>query len=896
MTIITKSAAPRPTLAPLAGLLLFLGLPSLGTAHGIDGIEHTFGATHITAQAGNGQLTVGIAPRGEVTVLSWPSPTYYDQLDYETSNDDDARLQARFGASADDGLFAGLWIEADNSPGHFSWLRDEPWIHEQQYLDEASPVILQRARLDARQLKVTESSFVDPTSDVLHRRVKIERADGSDVRSVRYVLYENLAPTVSKPEELAFESIFNQDANHDFAAYWQPDHQAIVHFAPEGERELLSRLDSLMTADWSDEQNWKDAGLAAIGDLLDQGLGRGVFFALGADRTPDSYQVGREPCADGIGWTWEPQNAFDDAEDGELSGSPLGACHSNGALLWDIDLGEPGTSAEEVFDLFLAVGSTEAEALEKLARARLEGGDSAVERARVDANEWLSPMRLPDSFDGDVQAFATRTLLALRQGTDDESGAIVASIATQPPYHRDWPRDGAFFNLALDIAGDFDEVSRHNLFLASVQNLEPQLALSGVLATPPGAWFMNYYADGLPSTRVLNPFEIDQVGLMLWAFWAHSTFASNDNQRRDVLASTWPAMERAANLMAACVDDQHPATSDAAPDGYPAWWPVFENLQAGIIPDPDARRAAMEAGSWEALRPCLANEDDNPISSVSLYSTHVVRLGLLSAVKAARLLCLDLPQIAYWQERADELAAVALKLYYSEQQDAKSNAWEGRADWLLWPMPLELPASMDPYFSTATDPALARVEVEQWVEAALEAYALQAHSEVAAAVGLENEGAAYENKKTLSLARFWADSGTSHATRREQNAEHIRRMAVDLAVPGTRHVGEVWASIDDDEDGTFDRADQRTAVPHLWTASLTYLSAMAHSHPELFDTLEADFAPVCLEGHDARLQQGVSDCDEGCQDNISGSESRPSRLAALALLMLALTRRSRRRP
>ncbi|HCP47845.1 MAG TPA: hypothetical protein DIU15_17525, partial [Deltaproteobacteria bacterium] len=190
----------------LVGLTLLLGTPGVATAHGIDGIEHTFGATHISAQVGNGQLTAATSPRGEVTVLSWPSPTFYDQLDYETSNDEDARQQPQFGAGQDDGLFAGLWIESEESPGFFSWLRDEPWVHEQQYLDDTSPVVLQRARLDSRQLKVSESIFVDPERDVLHRRVKVERGEASDVRAVRYVLYENLAPTVSKPDDLALES------------------------------------------------------------------------------------------------------------------------------------------------------------------------------------------------------------------------------------------------------------------------------------------------------------------------------------------------------------------------------------------------------------------------------------------------------------------------------------------------------------------------------------------------------------------------------------------------------------------------------------------------------------------------------------------------------------------
>ena len=103
----------RPLLKSLA-LLSLVALPSGAAAHDIDRIEHSFGATHVTAQTANGGLSVAVAPRGEITVLSWPSPTFYDQLDYETSNDEDAREQPFFGADADQGLFAGIQVETED--------------------------------------------------------------------------------------------------------------------------------------------------------------------------------------------------------------------------------------------------------------------------------------------------------------------------------------------------------------------------------------------------------------------------------------------------------------------------------------------------------------------------------------------------------------------------------------------------------------------------------------------------------------------------------------------------------------------------------------------------------------------------------------------------------------
>ncbi|MDZ7732957.1 MAG: glycoside hydrolase family 15 protein [Acidimicrobiia bacterium] len=41
----------------------------------------------------------------------------------------------------------------------------------------------------------------------------------------------------------------------------------------------------------------------------------------------------------------------------------------------------------------------------------------------------------------------------LAQAVDRETGAVVASITTQPPYALDWIRDGAYLNEALLAAG-----------------------------------------------------------------------------------------------------------------------------------------------------------------------------------------------------------------------------------------------------------------------------------------------------------------------------------------------------------------------------------------------------------------------------------------------------------
>jgi hypothetical protein len=885
----------------LALVAVLLGLtagPALADQDPIDQMELWFGATHVTAQSGNGGLSVGIAPRGEITVLSWPSPTFYDQLEYETSNAEDARELPFFGASADQGVFSGLWLEIDGQEPRLLWLRDEEFVVQQRYATEGSAAVEMLHVHEGLGLSVLETTFVDVDSDTAYRRTLVKRHPDSPVESVRYVLYENLAPAADKPADLSFDSPNNPellDDEHDFAAFWDPSVDAVVHFAPPAAQKDTELLTGLLSGGlWGLGDTWQSLGLPLVDELL-AGFYGAVFVGVAGATAPDAFQIGwqdDEPCELPAAWSWLPVSAFEDLADGELEGSPVAGCHVDAALAWDVEFGLPGSDAEAVFDTVLVGASSADGVAEAVAAARVEGFDAAFAATEAAWQERGAAWTLPEGLDAEVGHFSRRALTALIQGADAEATAIVASLAVQPSYHHDWPRDSVFFDLALDLAGEFDLVSRHKLFLAGVQNRETVWGGTDdnpIMKSPPGAWFMNYYADGQPSTTFMNTFEIDQVGLMLWGYWAHGAFAPNDNVRRDVIAAAWPSIERGADLLAACVDDDHPALADAEVEaGVYGWWPVYEALLAGQAPDADARFAAASAGDWEALRPCAANEDDNPVSSVSVYSTHVTRMGLLGAVRAAELLCLDDdPKVAYWRERADELAAVAFALYYDEA----AQEWEGRTDWLLWPEPLRIVPGYDALFSDAADAGDRRIEVEAFEREALDALAAADHAQVDDATNLRTEGAAYVNKKTLSLARWWTGDRAPEGDQRAENAEHVRQLAVDLPIPGTRHVGEVWISIDDDGDGVFDRADQRVSTPHLWAATLTYLSAMAVDRPELFEALESDeVSPLCTTGEEPIAYRDVKDCAD-CEDSLVGGD--PTGVAAL-LFGLALVLRRRR--
>ena len=76
----------------------------------VDMDEHIFGASNTNAVAGHGGLTAGISGDGDLTVLSWPGPTWADQLAYIASNDLDVRSEAHLGATDGMGAFVGLLV------------------------------------------------------------------------------------------------------------------------------------------------------------------------------------------------------------------------------------------------------------------------------------------------------------------------------------------------------------------------------------------------------------------------------------------------------------------------------------------------------------------------------------------------------------------------------------------------------------------------------------------------------------------------------------------------------------------------------------------------------------------------------------------------------------------
>src|SRR5215470_4110834 len=91
-------------------VVLLLPANAFAAPTAVDMVEHIFGASNTNAAIGHGALTAGISADGDISVLSWPSPSLTDQLAYVSGNDLDVRTRPRLGAPEGMGSFIGLLV------------------------------------------------------------------------------------------------------------------------------------------------------------------------------------------------------------------------------------------------------------------------------------------------------------------------------------------------------------------------------------------------------------------------------------------------------------------------------------------------------------------------------------------------------------------------------------------------------------------------------------------------------------------------------------------------------------------------------------------------------------------------------------------------------------------
>ncbi|MDZ7732922.1 MAG: hypothetical protein U5R31_07205 [Acidimicrobiia bacterium] len=158
---------------------------------------------------------------GTVTVLRWPSPSYYDQVRYKTSDRDLPRL----GAAEDEGMFLGLSVEIDDGR-RTTWLRD--WDSEQRHGDGWTDEVVTTYTDGELGLEVEVRDVVGHPDDTLARQVTVERLEGSSVRDASLLFFENLSLVVSKLATLPVQDWCFESQNTDTARY-EADLDALVH-------------------------------------------------------------------------------------------------------------------------------------------------------------------------------------------------------------------------------------------------------------------------------------------------------------------------------------------------------------------------------------------------------------------------------------------------------------------------------------------------------------------------------------------------------------------------------------------------------------------------------------------------------------------------------------------
>lgn len=550
---------------------------------GSSATPESFGPTDISAVSGNQKLSVGVNPDATVTVLKWPSPSYYDQIKYRTS----ARGEPRFGALPNEGAFLGLGYKKGSKPWRFDWLRE--WPSRQRFADDDGDEIVTVFTERSEGLRVTVRDVVAPDRDVLARGVTVTRTRQSRVTQARVISFANFNPVFSKTQNSPTDDWCTEEDNDEGASY-RKGPEVVVQ--------------------------------ARQGTDVSTNEPSGAALAMGFDGSADGHQVGTDTYETGSGET----SAYDDASDARLSGADSAVGQADAALADDIGLRSRRSGATVVL---IAAAPTADEAVASLRQARRRT-ISQIRSAKARWwRAWLQGTKLPRDAPRPIETLAKRALISARQATD-VGGLIVTSISTQPPYGLDWIRNGAYINRMLTVARKSGMVALHNRRYAALQSTSVRKPRGGE-TTPPGNWSENYYADGVVGGPV--PYEIDQTGLGIWALWDHY----ESTKDRSYLLSVYEAIQRAAHyltdnpplgcrdpatgLQCSANEEDQPALSQSLVGAQAAWLGLGAAVKAGRALGTETSKA--NAASWQARREELkaAIEDNFFDTGCSCYTT-----------------------------------------------------------------------------------------------------------------------------------------------------------------------------------------------------------------------------------------------------------------------------------
>jgi hypothetical protein len=714
--------------------------------------ESFMGASNYATALGNGRLSVEISPWAELTAFRWPNPTYSDQLRYFTQSntmipakpvrvglDEPSPDWRRYSRPIEPcpglGSKGGFSLES----GEVVWSNDRSWITQRWFEPEDSTVLI--TRLIRPDMEVEVSDWIDPDHDFMIRNYKINGQVN------RFFYHATFAPWMAGP------GLFHQSDPKEagYAAIYSPMDDVIIHFKS---KEITSLNDDLPFFNFDDlDEPFPEGGIFVAWGLFDKSSGSEVGF----DRCPTKELKN------------VPPGALADAIDGRLKGSPF--------FVGPVDAGlssELVTDSENTVSVIISVADSASGAVSMIREAREMGVSSLRERSENYWDEISRRIIFPDQVDPISTRVSHRSVLNLIQGQDREGGAIVASISRQPAYHFDWPRDGAFFDLTLDLAGFPEKVTHHHEFYKRVQYKErfgfsPMRLANFQLPfyKPAGHWPSNMAADGTNgSIPKILPFEIDETTLLVWDFWRHER-ALPEADREPYINMMRETMGLAADALLDYVD-----------------------IKKG----------------W--TRPAV--EDDNFPPDATLHGVSSVLTGLASACDAGPRWGFSKGRMDKWCEGGRALRdGVRGRIMLKETREQRAG-WRGLS-WSLWPAPV---------FDDYDEPG-ARIIKETLAES------------IEKKVNKEVPGFAYLGEEVFILAL--ADRERNEY--RDLLERALKLLTHEVAFPGTDCYGEVTLWGDFAGTGEL-VAQQRTSIPHIWNGATVYLSAIAIYEPERFDIMK----------------------------------------------------------
>ncbi len=461
----------------LPRLFLLLGwtvsfFPQSVLAETPDFWEQLFGPADVTAISGNGGLTVGVNAFGRLSSCQWPSPGGNDQLSYRTVSRD----LPNFGVKPEHG--AQWAIRTDQ--GVF-WLAGAPWQTEQHYASDASTEIVTISRLPDSPLTATQHLFVCAKRDVLVWRLHI--AGVKDAPKMYW--YANFTPCTRQLPEIPIAD-WMLDGLNDFAVFAAPDTKTIYHFRPE----------KPSAADW--ERAGRLAARKAPAPEWDA-FAEGVWIGYAGSSPFRTFQCGEEYSETGVLPQIETGHLKEDS-------CATGQCHSAIELIPQPE--KEGFTAE----LFVAFGHNRDQVDAGLRHARKQGCRQLEQDTQNHWMQWLAEGGITGNPpEGDAR---TRALLTIIQCMDRETGGIVRSPITQPPWAMDSARYGAWVTLALDCAGYHGLAEKHTRFYLDTLRSSSKPGLPK--GSMPAAVSTNQ-AEFLPHIIL----ETDSPAWLLGSVWHH---------------------------------------------------------------------------------------------------------------------------------------------------------------------------------------------------------------------------------------------------------------------------------------------------------------------------------------------------------------------------------------